>query len=588
MTPPFSDELISAYLDGELTPDQQTLVEEQLSQRADLRRMCDDLRLLRRTLQAMPVAEPPDNLAERVLRQAERRMLAGEPAGGSPFQPAAERAETAARPRVRRPVRAWGIVASAVAAVAAVGLVMIVLPRNGARDVAQAPTARPESTPAPEAAAYATGAEAGRGLSTREERYGADADVPSLGTALEVQPTDRADSVERSVRRDALARGMIRSAPLPPTPGGGVAAPAAIPSPPAGEAGIAPPAPAGTDDVAGMGGAGGMVGGAGVVPGPGAAAGAMGYPGMSAGQPAANESNAMYFGAGAAPAAPGMGMMMGKMASDAPAMSAPAAAAATPESLSAPGMPGMPGAGLSPADSLRPDAERALSEADLAARPDIVEQIVSQLHQDQMLLVRVQLPERELSRTLVELSNSNRMNVLTTSGSVVPVEQTTLADGTSDARAAGRFPALQVPARDETELRQLQLGLMTPNTVIVDGSSEQIRQSLNGLTTRHGVEIQPVTLDPLADRKGVSQQLGDTVQSVVEKKAHPAELPPAGLGKSKENATTAREQAKVVALAEQSDVADDKLTIIYLLLRLWNEPAAAAPAEPAGPAENPP
>ncbi len=58
MTSPFSDELISAYLDGELTAEEQARVEKQLRDDAELRRMCDELRALRFTLQAMPAAEP--------------------------------------------------------------------------------------------------------------------------------------------------------------------------------------------------------------------------------------------------------------------------------------------------------------------------------------------------------------------------------------------------------------------------------------------------------------------------------------------------------------------------------------------------
>jgi hypothetical protein len=76
MTAPFSDELLSAYLDGELNAEERAYVETQLRERVELRRLCDELRALRASLQAMPVARPPENFAERVLRQAERQMLA--------------------------------------------------------------------------------------------------------------------------------------------------------------------------------------------------------------------------------------------------------------------------------------------------------------------------------------------------------------------------------------------------------------------------------------------------------------------------------------------------------------------------------
>ena len=77
MTGPFSDELISAYLDGELTAQEQARVEQELRENAELRRMCDELRALRFTLQSMPVAQPTHDLTDQVLRQAERRLLSG-------------------------------------------------------------------------------------------------------------------------------------------------------------------------------------------------------------------------------------------------------------------------------------------------------------------------------------------------------------------------------------------------------------------------------------------------------------------------------------------------------------------------------
>lgn len=79
MTAPFSDELLSAYLDGELNAEEQAYVEVQLRERVELRRLCDELRALRATLRAMPVSRPPENFAERVMRQAERQMLTGSP-----------------------------------------------------------------------------------------------------------------------------------------------------------------------------------------------------------------------------------------------------------------------------------------------------------------------------------------------------------------------------------------------------------------------------------------------------------------------------------------------------------------------------
>ena len=49
MTAPFSDELLSAYLDGELNAEERAYVEAQLRERVELRRLCDELRALRAT-----------------------------------------------------------------------------------------------------------------------------------------------------------------------------------------------------------------------------------------------------------------------------------------------------------------------------------------------------------------------------------------------------------------------------------------------------------------------------------------------------------------------------------------------------------
>lgn len=85
MNEKFSDELISAFLDGELTADEQALVEQMLLDSAQYRRMFDELRALRHSLQALPTYKLDENFAERVLRRAERVMLtSSEPPIGSP------------------------------------------------------------------------------------------------------------------------------------------------------------------------------------------------------------------------------------------------------------------------------------------------------------------------------------------------------------------------------------------------------------------------------------------------------------------------------------------------------------------------
>jgi hypothetical protein len=73
------DELISAYLDGELTGKDLARAEQLLASQADSRQMLDELTALRASLKALPQQRLGRDFAESVLRRAEREML--QPAG---------------------------------------------------------------------------------------------------------------------------------------------------------------------------------------------------------------------------------------------------------------------------------------------------------------------------------------------------------------------------------------------------------------------------------------------------------------------------------------------------------------------------
>jgi hypothetical protein len=75
-----NEELISAYLDGELTAQEQAQVEHALASDARLRQLHDDLRALRQRLQAMPQQKLGADFAERVLRAAVERANASDQA----------------------------------------------------------------------------------------------------------------------------------------------------------------------------------------------------------------------------------------------------------------------------------------------------------------------------------------------------------------------------------------------------------------------------------------------------------------------------------------------------------------------------
>lgn len=74
------NELLSAYLDGELTADERARAERLLATDPAARRLLDELRAVGSRLQALPKETVGEDISERVLRLAERRML-GDAAG---------------------------------------------------------------------------------------------------------------------------------------------------------------------------------------------------------------------------------------------------------------------------------------------------------------------------------------------------------------------------------------------------------------------------------------------------------------------------------------------------------------------------
>ncbi len=104
-------ELLSAYLDGELTADELALVEKMLAASPDARQLMEELRALSGTLQSLPRYELGEDLSEQVLRRAERQILT------TPRRPVADAASQASwRRRLFSPrVLAWSGIAVAVA-----------------------------------------------------------------------------------------------------------------------------------------------------------------------------------------------------------------------------------------------------------------------------------------------------------------------------------------------------------------------------------------------------------------------------------------------------------------------------------------
>jgi anti-sigma factor RsiW len=101
------EELLSAYLDGEATPDERALVERRLAESPEWREVLDEVRATRQLLLALPVQEAPDGYWDSVLQ----------PDIAPPVQ-----LETARRRRGKQ-VIGWLAGAAAAAAIAAVVLV---------------------------------------------------------------------------------------------------------------------------------------------------------------------------------------------------------------------------------------------------------------------------------------------------------------------------------------------------------------------------------------------------------------------------------------------------------------------------------
>ncbi len=83
MTHEADQELLSAYLDGELTADEQTRVELLLAENQAYRQMYDELRALRTNFEGLPRYRLQHDLSGQVLRQAEQAMLKGTALRGS-------------------------------------------------------------------------------------------------------------------------------------------------------------------------------------------------------------------------------------------------------------------------------------------------------------------------------------------------------------------------------------------------------------------------------------------------------------------------------------------------------------------------
>ncbi|MHC4403610.1 MAG: zf-HC2 domain-containing protein [Planctomycetota bacterium] len=195
------NELLSAYLDGELTAAEQAEVEQLLATTPAARQLVDQWRALRSRLQALPVQRAGRDLRAEVLRRVQSPEATGtdppEPQKNEPPRPESSRETTVLRRAHRRRVLAWSGVAvsAAVLLLALVGKNLWQPPRGPI--ALQEPAAEADSLPA-----------------------GGAAEAPDrAGEMLETEAflAESADSDSQHHRGDALLGDAeaARSAPLP-------------------------------------------------------------------------------------------------------------------------------------------------------------------------------------------------------------------------------------------------------------------------------------------------------------------------------------------------------------------------------------
>jgi hypothetical protein len=583
MTSPFSDDLISAYLDGELTAQEQAYVEEQLRENADLRRMYNELRALRLTLQAMPVAEPPENLAERILRQAERRMLSGDQAlADIPVAViAADAIPWVATPRM---FRDWRVALAAVVTLAASVLAMLWLPWHAGQDVARAPLAAPSAPALDDEFAKGEGAESADGAAS----FAVTAETTRV-------PTESASMARRAKMppssapaQDSLAEREVDADPARSL------RPEAVQS-------------------GGMPGAGGLGGSGQPAAGGAGADGTMDYPGMGggAGHGAARQSAARVeqrdepkrpgvhggLAGGAQPAA--------AAANDAGAMLYDGAGAMGGQGMArgmVPGSMGL-GSGMPPGAAGVPPSDRAASagtdaqkgkmslgfEYRAPANEQLIGQLISQLDRDQMLLVKVHVPQTEFVRSLDELRKSDRVDVWATDESVKAMpEGTALPEVMLQSDGVAGASISIVPSM--VELRE-RLGGAGQNVLVVHGTADQIRQTLTNLAARPGVAIEPAPAKPDAIRdrsmvKSLSAGLrdlaplargADSPEQPADKKSEETTKPAQSSDRAEAEPAGEMGGRQLDPAKESKDVAKS-VTMIYIYFRLRSDTTPAAPA----------
>ncbi|GAB6164875.1 hypothetical protein JCM19992_08750 [Thermostilla marina] len=216
------NELFSAYLDGELTAEEERRVEQLLAESDSARQLMDELRSLSAVLQSLPREQAPIDFSERVLQEVRHRVLDDAPLGtadGPRPAVSVEPSDDEALPSItfgtvlRRAVRPrnliWAIVAASVAMVFYLAdvndrvgerpqdLALRQIPSEEAETVPEMEAAVEETLPAPESLAVTEDAAAGATAETMEAEA-----APAI-TRIEVAPAEPAIAEVTNVPRES-------------------------------------------------------------------------------------------------------------------------------------------------------------------------------------------------------------------------------------------------------------------------------------------------------------------------------------------------------------------------------------------------
>jgi len=210
------NELFSAYLDGELTAAEQAQVEQLLATSTAARQLLEELRTLSATLQDMPSYQAEEDLSERILQLAERRMLA-EPVVQPIYARPSKKAAVAWQSILRRALTPRALYWSGMAVAVAV-MLMILEPGREEKPVGDRLARAPEAakTPQPPSSIQAAPEPADKAPAAETAREPMAEESVALDDAAR---TSGRPVMKKAMEKSAVARTAKAEAPRAALPG---------------------------------------------------------------------------------------------------------------------------------------------------------------------------------------------------------------------------------------------------------------------------------------------------------------------------------------------------------------------------------